>query len=229
MKVELIRYTLKPEKAMAEAASACYRSVPKEFVVDHCIRSGHESISEFGDFHFKIEGISRACSHQLVRHRLASYAQESQRYVDMTNFNYVTPDKIKNNPMAQMQFKMLMEQIIKCYDELRKQGIPNEDARFVLPNACTSIIHVKMNFRELMHACGERECCCAQWEIRNVFKEMHRLVNKVSPFLGKYLGPKCIRLGYCPEGSRSCGLKPTREEVLSAYEWWVRQGKPKIN
>ena len=203
MKVELIRYTLKPEKAMAEAASACYRSVPKEFVVDHCIRSGHESISEFGDFHFKIEGISRACSHQLVRHRIASYAQRSQRYSD-NNLNIVLPDSIWERTEALVVFSETMNKISECYKQLLRLGIPAEDARYVLPNACETKINVKMNLRALINFCNERLCNRAQWEIRQVASQMKDRVNEVCPYLALFLVPKCKKLGYCPE-KKGCG------------------------
>jgi thymidylate synthase (FAD) len=229
LKVELIRYTVKPEEAMAIAASTCYRSVPKDKVVEHCILSGHEAISEFGDFHFLVSDVSRALTHQLVRHRLASFAQESQRYVSMDEFNYVVPPSVQKDNESYVKFKMMMDEILSCYTDLQNRGIPNEDARFVLPNACTSKINVKMNFREIMHACAERECSRAQWEIRALFKEIHRQVAEVSPFLGKYLGPKCFRLGYCPELRESCGLRPRKTDLFGAYEWWVQQDKPSLN
>lgn len=210
MEVKLIGHTPNPIQAMAQAAATCYDSKPSAKIVEHCLQSGHESITEFATFHFEVSGISRACSHQLVRHRLASYAQRSQRYCNEAMPAYVVPDSIRKNPTFCREFELAAELAFKVYHYLLEQGVPAEDARYILPNACETVLHVAMNFRELRHFCEERLCSRAQWEIRAVAEQMAALVNEVEPLLGKYLVPKCERLGYCPE-TKSCGRKPKKE------------------
>lgn len=205
MKVELIRYTKDPLDAIAEAASRCYDSIPRASVVKHCIHSGHHSVLEFADFHFKISGVSRALTHQLVRHRLASYAQRSQRYVEEDEFSYTIPESILLDEYCCTRYKDLMEDIQYLYKLLTSKGIPPEDARFILPNACNTVIDAKMNYRELINFSKERLCAKAQWEIRYLAGEMKRLVSEVDPTLGEYLKPKCDWLLHCPEGARGCG------------------------
>lgn len=205
LEVKLIRYTPDPLWAMAEAASVCYDAEPSVDVVFKCIERGHTSILEFADFHFLVTGLSRATSHQLVRHRLASYAQRSQRYINESNFKYVIPHTIEKKPTAKRIYEEIMDSIALAYEQLIELGVPKEDARFVLPNATETQIHVKMNFRELLHFCEERLCTRAQWEIRNLAWRMVDEVYNVAPQLARYLRPKCVRLGYCPE-QKPCGF-----------------------
>jgi thymidylate synthase (FAD) len=221
LKVELIRSTIQPVETMATAAATCYDSVPKDKIVEFCIISGHESISEFADFHFLVSGISRACSHQMVRHRLASFAQRSQRYVDEGEFDSIVPPSIERTPEAKTHYIDIINRIRNAYNSLKNiEGVEKDDARFLLPNACSTTINIKMNFRELMHFCNERCCSKASWEIREVANEMKRLVTEQSDFLGKFLGPKCLRLGYCPELKGQCGLRPTKQKVFQYYINW---------
>jgi thymidylate synthase (FAD) len=231
LKVELVRYTVEPLEAMANSARTCYASESgnDEAIVKFCIESGHESISEFGDFHFLVSGVSRIITQQITRHRIASFAQRSQRYVNENNFEYVIPPSIENDTQALMRFKLLMDSIKNTYKSLVDSGIPKEDARFALPNAIESVINIKMNFRELMHFCGVRLCSRAQWEIQLIAREMKKLVGGVSPFLSTFLVPKCMKIGYCNELKDSCGLRPSEAEVLALYEWWRSFGKPSID
>lgn len=203
MKVELVSYTPDPLMTIAKAASNCYGTEPNIKVVDHCYKSGHHSVLEFATFHFHVEGVSRSCSHQLVRSRIASYAQRSQRYVDENNFNYVVPDTIKNCKPALSHFHNLMSIINNYYQDFIEMGIPKEDSRYSLPNACSTIIDISMNLRSLIHFCNERLCNKSQWEIQLLAHKMADLVCEIEPQFEKYLVPKCKRLGHCPE-QKSC-------------------------
>ena len=222
MEVKLTRFTEDPIKAIEEAASNCYDSVPDGSgkIMKHCIRSGHTSVTEFCDFTFHVSGVSRALSHQLVRHRIASYAQRSQRYCSEDGFKYVTPKSIENNQEALVVYKTIMRDLEYKYKQLQELGIPNEDARMILPNACETVLEVKMNLRTLMNFMNERLCTCAQWEIRQLAQEMRRLVLEVIPQLEPYLVPKCERygkeFGFCMETkSRREALKCNRHPRLA--------------
>ena len=173
---------------------------------------GHMSPIEHVSFTFGVEGISRACTHQLVRHRVASYSQQSQRYVKETEFDYVIPKAVRKDPALVKKFEKYMRQAQKAYDEMmegmEKMGITGEkaqqDARFLLPNAAETKIVVTMNARELLHFFRVRCCHRAQWEIRAMATEMLRLVKGVAPVIFKDAGPGCVT-GKCPEGKMSCG------------------------
>lgn len=226
MEVELIAYTLNPESVCAVAASTCVsENIPLEAKtkgLEMAIDSGHTSVAEHAVFTFSIEGISRACSHQLVRHRMASYTQQSQRYVKMDGFEYVMPESIEKHEHKTYidaetsivphtwtwsygeKFKYLMIQINSLYKGMIEEGIPEEDARYILPNACCTNLVVTMNARELMHFCALRRCERAQWEIRELADKMAELVQTVAPILGAYMVPQCEKLGYCPE-KKGCG------------------------
>lgn len=189
MQVTLIQQTPNPIETIAKIASICYDSDPKDptKLVKHLYRNGHHSCFEHIYFTFKIEGISRACSHQLVRHRHCSFTQRSQRYCSEEGFCVVEPRtvyKVDNN----YGYFDLMDIIEKHYDELQALGVPNEDARYVLPNACTTSLYLSCNLRELIHIANERLCSRAQWEIRDLVKNM---VSLVAPELQFMLVPKC--------------------------------------
>ena len=151
-------------------------------------------------------------THQLVRHRIASYSQQSQRYVDATDFAYIVPPRIRENAAAMARFTSCMEHIAKTYNELQEllkadgagRG-SNEDARFVLPQAAASRIVVTMNCRALFNFFEHRTCMRAQWEIRRVANMMLKQCTEILPEIFQFAGPRCERLGYCPEGSFSCG------------------------
>lgn len=229
MKVTLTRVTENPIGAIEEAACNCYNSEPTGGkIMKSCYKSGHHSVLEFADFTFHIEGVSRALSHQLVRHRLASYAQRSQRYCSEDGFGYVIPKSIKNNPTAKNLYTELIEEIELLYNGLQEAGIPNEDARYVLPNACETTIEVKMNFRTLIHFMNERLCTRAQWEIRQMALLMKRCVEEQYPELAKYLVPKCeIHEGmpFCTEHS-ACGRHPKLKDIYDGYQaFWSLAGR----
>ena len=220
MKVELINYTPDPILAIEKAASTCYDSQPagEGKIFRHCYKSGHHSVLEFADFSFRISGVSRALTHQLVRHRMASYAQRSQRYCVEDGFEFVTPTSVSSKPEAAALYQSVIDNIQKSYNELIALGVPAEDARMILPNACASVICVKMNLRELIHFCNERLCACAQWEIRAMAREMVREVVKVAPELKDLLVPKCeAHAPYCfctETKKRSCGRHPVIGDVI---------------
>ena len=185
MKVTLIQATPNPIETIAKIASICYDSDPKNHLglVKHLYKNGHHSVFEHIYFTFKIEGISRACSHQLVRHRHCSFTQRSQRYCSEYGFEYVTPKKLNNEG-----YHVEMSEIANAYANFQVLGAPNEDARYVLPNACTTEMYISCNLREFIHICNERLCTRAQWEIRELVREMVALVDPELKFM---LVPKC--------------------------------------
>ena len=185
MQVTLIQQTPAPVETISKIASICYDSTPKNplGLVKHLYRNGHHSVFEHIYFTFKIEGISRACSHQLVRHRMCSFTQRSQRYCSEDGFGYVTPPSIELESYA-TGIKFVKEE----YEHLQCLGIPNEDARYVLPNACCTDLYLSCNLRELIHIANERLCTRAQWEIRELVKKMVALVEPELQFM---LVPKC--------------------------------------
>ncbi len=189
MKVTLLQATPNPIETIAKIASICYDSDPKNALglVKHLYRNGHHSVFEHIYFTFKIEGISRACSHQLVRHRHCSFTQRSQRYCSEDGFDVVTPPSIRDIDQKD-GYGNLMFDIAEHYNELQALGVRNEDARYILPNACATELYLSCNLRELIHIANERLCTRAQWEIRNLVKEM---VSLVDPELQFMLVPKC--------------------------------------
>lgn len=224
MKVTLTRVTENPVLAIEEAASNCYDSKPSTNgrIMKACYKSGHHSVLEFADFTFHIEGVSRALLAQLTRHRVASFAVRSQRYCSEDGFGYVTPQTIQNSDEASVIYETIMRDLEFKYKELQELGIPNEDARFILPNACETVIEVKMNGRELIHAMNERLCTRAQWEIREMFLMMKKCVQEHDAecaVFSKFLVPKCCAhspMNFCTE-HKSCGIAPTLKEVYQAY------------
>lgn len=154
------------------------------------VEKGHGSVLEHCVFTFAVEGISRACSHQLVRHRIASYSQQSQRYVKGDRFGYVMPEKIANNTLLRDMFNEHMERIMNFYKFLTECEIPKEDARYILPNATTTNIVVTMNARELLHFIELRTSPRSQWEIRELANEMLRQVKEVAPVIFGNVGVK---------------------------------------
>lgn len=240
LKVELLRYTPDGEKLISAAAKLCYSPVGisqiEEGLTDDNINSflnllmdmGHESPIEHVNFTFGVEGISRTLSHQLVRHRIASYSQQSQRYVRLNQFEYIMPPNIEHNQKAKELFIKAMEDDQKYYDEISSllyndhynryilEGLKEksaaqkaekdaiEDARYIFPNACETKIVFTMNTRSLLNFFSLRGCNRAQWEIRELALKMLKEVKKVYPILFKNAGPGCVR-GLCPEGKMTCG------------------------
>ncbi|HEY5997476.1 MAG TPA: FAD-dependent thymidylate synthase [Candidatus Deferrimicrobiaceae bacterium] len=235
MNVVLLASTPKPEQLVALAARLCYSPTSIEDLkaevarkdvrkfIQHVIAMGHTSVLEHASFSFGIEGISRAASHQLVRHRIASFSQQSQRYV-ATEFGYVTPKSIVESRPAtdgsnlQELYERHMNASSELYAELLNAGVHPEDARFVLPNATETKIITTMNARELQHFFALRLCRRAQWEIREMAKKMLALVLKKAPFLFEDSGPGCMR-GNCPEGKMTCGeASEVRRELRGLKE-----------
>ncbi len=217
MQVELLYHTPDPERAIATAARLCYAPVgaselmetmPEErikSVLTTIMASGHFSTLEHASYTFAIDGVSRALTHQLVRHRLASYNQQSQRYVKFKNgISVVKPETVAANPEAEAVFDEAIAACEAAYQKLLDEGIPAEDARYLLPNACESKIVVTMNVRELLHFFSLRCCNRAQWEIREMAHRMLELARPTAPFIFADAGAGCVR-GACPEGKMCCG------------------------
>ena len=181
-------------------------------LVNDLLTMGHESPIEHVSFTFAIEGVSRALSHQLVRHRLASYSQQSPRYVSEKAFDFVIPPSVENHQKAREVFLKQMQTIQEGYNQLLALGMPKEDARYVLPNACETKLVMTMNARSLYNFFAKRLCMRSQWEIRHMATLMRTELIKVSPLLFTMTGPICEQEGYCPEGKMSCGRFPVRED-----------------
>ena len=214
--VILIAHTPEAEKVVAMAAKICYakdvsiKKLQKKIndndvsaFITKLLESGHESPFEHISFTFGIEGISRAFSHQLVRHRMASFSQRSQRYCFEDGFNYIEPEDINENENEDKIFRDFMRHSKEVYSKLIDKGVKPEDARMVLPNACETKIIVTMNARELLHFFKLRCCKRAQKEIREVAFMMKNICRKVAPNIFQYAGPNCLK-GYCTEGENSC-------------------------
>ncbi len=222
--VALIAHTPDPERTIAAAARISTSSATAtelkakmtpeavERLLTRLLSSGHLSPFEHASFTFAIEGISRVTSHQLVRHRMASYTQQSQRYVSLREVDYVTPSTISAKPEWKAKYHDMVHAAHRLYCEMLDAGIPAEDARYVLPNATETRLVMTMNARELMHVCSLRLCLKAQWEIVELFEKVKAEVDKVAPRIGAELKPKCYRLGYCDE-AESCGIFPTANEL----------------
>jgi len=221
MKVELINHTPDPDKTCAAAALGCHSESDSceiiaqlsdqkaKNILKKTISSGHHSVIEHANFTFCISGVSRALTHQLVRHRIASFSQQSQRYVKMTKAVYVTPPAIESNSSANKEFQRFMETAWEVYRSLVDAGINAEDARFVLPNAATTAITVTMNARELRHFFELRCCTRAQWEIRKMAWQMLEQVKKVAPVMFEDAGPTCDN---CLEPNYPCDRRKLSEK-----------------
>ena len=251
LKVELLRYTPDGEKLVASAAKLCYSQVGINEIEDGLDEDklnrflnllmdlGHESPIEHVSFTFGVEGVSRTLTHHLLRHRISSYSQQSQRYVRLNQFEYIIPPAIGNNKEAKEMFIMAMEEDQKYYDKIsdilydehynryinegfkekdakmkaEKEAI--EDARYIFPNACETKIVFTMNARSLLNFFNIRCCNRAQWEIRELATLMLMEVKKIYPVLFKNAGPNCIK-GPCPEGTMTCGkIVEVREKFKS--------------
>lgn len=216
MLVQLLTHTPDPEQVVAAAARLCYSDASISQLLERApeqapkllrkiLDMGHLSVLEHASFTFGIEGISRACSHQLVRHRIASFSQQSQRYVSHESpFEAVIPESVADRPELAARLARHLAATHELYRELLAAGIPAEDARFVLPNAAATKLVLTMNARELHHFFALRCCRRAQWEIRAMAKEMLRLAKHAAPLLFAEAGPGCLR-GACPEGAMTCG------------------------
>lgn len=217
MNVELLQYPDNPERAVATAARLCYAPVgAKELmetmppervqsVLSTIMKSGHFSTLEHVSYTFAVDGVSRALTHQLVRHRLASFNQQSQRYVKFTEgVETVKPDTVSRDEEANRIFDEAINVVLEGYQKLLDAGIPAEDARYLLPNAAETKIVITMNIRELLHFFSLRCCNRAQWEIREMAHRMLALVKPTAPYIFMDAGAPCVR-GTCPEGKMTCG------------------------
>jgi len=229
LKVKLLRHTADAELLCGAAALTSSKSgSPSEIlekmdletakrIIKRVTGYGHVSVVEHASFTFSIEGVSRAMTHQLVRHRIASYTQQSQRYVAYNTLeNYVTPVSISQNAEAKKIFDETLEKISDTYQKLLDLKISKEDARFILPNGAKTNIIVTMNARELRHFFNLRCCARSQWEIREVAIQMFKQAKKATPALFENAGPSCVELGYCPEGK----MKPPEcnvEEIKKRF------------
>lgn len=216
MYVELLKYTDDPQRVVALAARLCYtKSTVSELktnlsdeyankLVRKIVSLGHLSVLEHVSFTFGVEGISRATSHQLVRHRIASYSQQSQRYVEYDDLEIVIPPSIQSDREASGKFREQIKDIENLYLWMIEKGVPVEDARYILPNATVTRIIITMNARELNHFFQLRCCRRAQWEIRDMAKDMLKKVREVAPVIFEKSGPGCLS-GSCTEGEFTCG------------------------
>lgn len=261
IKVTLLAHTPSPEELVAAAAKLCYSPSDIENIregldeektasfIKMLADLGHASPTEHASFTFGVEGISRACSHQLVRHRIASYSQQSQRYVDGNSFEFVTPPEIESDEHCKEVYSKVIDMQKQAYAEIRDALVvknikevsqkeytgtdkeiieafknenkaqcsafikkANEDARYILPNACTTKIVCTFNVRSLENFFAHRCCNRAQWEIREVASQMLLLCKEVAPNMFSKSGPSCMR-GACPEGTMTCGkIKEVREK-----------------
>lgn len=218
MEVKLVRYTPEPERTVAMSARLCYSPIGaaelEEKITDEqaaklvrkLISMGHLSTVEHVSFTFAIEGVSRALTHQLVRHRIASYSQQSQRYVKADNLITIMPPTIAAVPEAKAKFEACMQNLQALYSDLADNyNIPAEDARYVLPNATETKIICTFNTRSLYNFFSHRCCNRAQWEIRELAWKMLEECRKVAPVLFEKAGPDCEVMGVCHEGKLSCG------------------------
>ncbi len=198
--------------------------VRQQDIIRRVMASGHLGIVEPVVFTFAISGVSRALSHQLVRHRLASYSQQSQRYVKADGFGYVVPPQIAAIPEAAALFEDAMvkaqlayNDIVVCLHRHWRNATAAEDARFVLPNACETKVVVTMNARSLLHFFEQRGCMRAQWEIRALANEMLRICKEAVPVIFEKAGARCERRGYCEE-EKGCGRYPKLKDVMEKYK-----------
>lgn len=217
MQVELLYHTPDPERAIATAARLCYAPVgaselmetmPEErvkSVLSTIMQSGHFSTLEHASYTFAVDGVSRALTHQLVRHRIASFNQQSQRYVKFTDgLSVIKPESVAADLATSEVFDEAIGAALTAYAKLLEAGVPAEDARYLLPNAAETKIVITMNVRELLHFFELRCCNRAQWEIRAMADEMLALAKPTAPYIFMDAGAPCIR-GACPEGKMTCG------------------------
>ena len=221
MNVKLIGFTPDPEKIPAMAAKLTHsKTKPQDLgktpekelttVLEQVMKLGHTSVIEHACFTFAISDVSRSLTHQLVRHRIASYSQQSQRYVNLKEPNYVIPPSIEKNREMKKAYEETMDTIWKEYNKLLELGIPAEDSRYVLPNATCTNIMVTMNARSLLNFFELRCCLHAQWEIRALANKMLQEVKKVSPTIFKNAGPSCRTKNICSENKKDCPLYPKK-------------------
>ncbi|MHA1115279.1 MAG: FAD-dependent thymidylate synthase [Candidatus Heimdallarchaeaceae archaeon] len=229
IEVSLISYPEEAELIANIAAVICYSEeselekvkqkaiLKKEEYLSKIIESGHLSIIEHNIFVFHVSGVSRVLSHQLVRKRIASYSQQSQRYVNAASFSFITPKTIDELGMKE-EYENKIKELFAFYTDLIEKGVPKEDARYILPNATSTQLVVSMNAHALIDFFSSRCCVRAQWEIRELANKMLNEVKKVAPVLFKKAGAFCDFYGYCPEIEKSCGRAPTLEQLKQNWK-----------
>jgi thymidylate synthase (FAD) len=240
VKVALLEKSPSPTAMTATAARTCYSANPPEAIVerwrnkpddmrktvDRVRAAGHHSTLEHNIYVFGVTGLSRAATHQLVRHRHLQFDQQSQRYLAFKNaeFPYVKPKKIASLPDVSARFDRLMADVGQIYQAMLDAGIPGEDARFILPNATASQLVVSGNARAWYEFLTLRTCNMAQWEIREMSFQVLRILKREDPDLFKDAGATCVR-GYChePDGPNCpryiAVAKAQLKEAQTAGEW----------
>lgn len=199
IRVELVSHTPEPDRIIAECASISHSREFKRLsdeeikkLISYLKSAGHESVFEHASFTFKIEGISRVCSHQLVRHRIASYTQQSQRYVALKDVEFIIPEKIHDSIFLD-EYKEILNRAYELYRRMLEAGIKKEDARYILPQCVSTKMYVTMNARELRHFFRLRCEVEAQWEIRMLALEMLKKCYEVAPLTFEDLYNKYLR------------------------------------
>lgn len=220
MKVKLLNFTPNPDLTVYLAARVCYSKVSIEelereasedkikALIRKVVKSGHHSVLEHASFTFGVEGVSRVTTHQLVRHRIASYSQQSLRWVSASDMNVIVPPSISAIEEALKIFEETIKTAREAYNKLVNLGIPKEDARFIIPQGVSSEIVFTMNARELHHFFRLRLCSRAQWEIRKLARLVLLEVKKVAPIIFEEAGPPCITEGRCFE-EKPCNEPPS--------------------
>jgi thymidylate synthase (FAD) len=211
-----------PEEIFAKAVDGGYDPAKMQKLISSVIESGHGSTIEHVVFTFAITGVSRTLSHQLVRHRAGvAFDQQSQRYVKFKGAATMLPHSIaEGDPALREKYEEQIDGALGLYGEMLEAGVPGEDARFVFPNAARTNLVMTTNLRALIHMSGLRLCTMAQWEIRRLFQLVRHEIFSVSPFLGSFLAPKCVPLGYCDEfknRDEHCPIRPHKDNVLGAW------------
>jgi thymidylate synthase (FAD) len=213
---------LLPDDIFERATTGQVATDKQQDLIRRVIESGHGSTIEHIVFTFAISGVTRTLSHQLVRHRAGvAFDQQSQRYLNYKRPSYMVPGSLADAPPEMRdRFVSEMDDSLAFYGEMLEAGIPGEDARFVMPNATRTNLIMTANLRALIHMSGLRLCTMAQWEIRRLFQLIRHEVFSVSPFLGSFLAPKCVPLGYCDEDrnrDEHCPIRPHKDNVLAAW------------
>ena len=213
---------LEPQDIFERASSGRVAAEKQQDLVRRVIDSGHGSTIEHIVFTFAISGVTRTLSHQLVRHRAGlAFDQQSQRYVKYKEPSYMVPGSVSDaDDEVRQRFEEQLAGSLKVYEDMVEAGIPGEDARFVMPNATRTNLVMTTNLRALIHMAGLRLCVMAQWEIRRLFQLIRHEIFAVSPFLGSFLAPKCVPMGYCDEDrnrDEHCPIRPHKDNVLGAW------------
>jgi thymidylate synthase (FAD) len=213
---------LEPQDIFERATGGRVAAEKQQDLVRRVIDSGHGSTIEHIVFTFAISGVTRTLSHQLVRHRAGlAFDQQSQRYVKYKEPSYMVPGSVSDaEDEVRQRFEEQLSESLEVYEDMLEAGIPGEDARFVMPNATRTNLVMTTNLRALIHMSGLRLCVMAQWEIRRLFQLIRHEIFSVSPFLGSFLAPKCVPMGYCDEDrnrDEHCPIRPHKDNVLGAW------------